>query len=156
MSRIAHHSGFTLIEIIVSIGIDTLLMFIAVVAWSSISARSRSEDVQTRVISLLREGREKTLARVGASSWGVHFEATQITLFPGTSFVVGLASSTVYAVPGDVRITWWALSGGGADVLFQSFTGETRQDGLVSIQRLNDTSVEKKVRVYSSGYVEGI
>ena len=73
------NKGFTIIEIIVAIVIITLLMFVAMIAWQSISSRSRAEDAQTGVISLLKEGREKTLARVGGTAWGVRMENTQVT-----------------------------------------------------------------------------
>ena len=151
-----NNRGFTLIELTVSIVIVMLLVLISMVAWRSISARSRVEDTQRQIISFLKEARERTLARVGGTSWGVHFETNQATLFPNASFVAGLASSTVYVVPGGARITSWSLSGGGAVVLFQSLSGATNQDGVVTLQQVNDATVEKKLRVSPSGYVEGL
>lgn len=154
MPRYDQKRGFTLIEILVSVGIIVLLAAGALLSFSkSRNAQNLSTSGQD-VLSLLRLAQSKSLAGEDNTSWGVSFPAAnpdQYILFRGTSFAASTFQET-YTVARGIEIANVALAGGGRDVIFKRLTGETDQSGTFDI-RTTTLSDVFSVTVASSGKV---
>lgn len=127
-----HNQGFTLIEILITVGIIAILGASAMVSFTtSRNVRDLTTSSQN-VLSVLRLAQSKTLAGENNSAWGVHLESNQITLFQGDAFV-GSPLTKVYPLPDSIEITSIILSGGGNDIGFKRVTGKTDQTGTFVI-----------------------
>ena len=78
--------GFTLIEMLLSVGIISLLVGISLPIYVSFQTRNDLEVTAQSIVSMLR--RAQTYARNGNndSTWGVAIQAGNATLFKGGSF----------------------------------------------------------------------
>lgn len=127
--------GFTLLEILISVGIIALIGSLGLVSFIS-SRRTRDLNVETQsVLAILRLAQSKTLSAEGGEPWGMHLESDKYTLFPAqNSFNAVTASNTVYILPSTLEIANISLSGGGQDVIFQRISGRTPQSGTFELR----------------------
>lgn len=127
--------GFTLIEILISVGIIALIGSLGLVSFIG-SRRIRDLNVGTQsALAVMRLAQSKTLAAEGGEPWGVHLESDKYTLFPAqNSFSVMTASNTVYILPSTLEIANISLAGGGQDIIFQRITGKTAQSGAFELR----------------------
>lgn len=159
----SRHAGFTLIELIIVMGILAVLFTIGSIGFfRTQGATYLTEAVDTLVADM---NTQQTKAMAGASAdgtlipgYGVHFETTTYTLFTGTSYSAGAATNIVIPLPDNV------------DVMVAGFTNRTlvyaRASGEVSGYVTNQDYVDlrstvtgetKRIRVNALGVVvEGI
>lgn len=143
-------AGFSFVEIIVVAGVVALVGAVLVSSLLT-SRRVHNLAVGTQdVVSLLRLAQSKTLAGEDTSVWGIHLEASQVTLFRGNSF----ASATfteVHPISDTLQIANISLQGGGVDVIFKSLSGATDQYGSFALQAKGTQNFSNSIAVESDG-----
>jgi len=149
--------SFSLIEILIIIGIVITLVAIAVPSYRFFQKETDLNNSAEEIINVLRLAQNKTLASEGASRYGVYFNQStnphQYTLFKGGSYA-GRDSSfdENHKLADSLEISEINLSGG-SEVVFDRILGTTSQFGSVSI-RLKDTPEKvKTIYVDNSGQV---
>src|SRR3989344_6037091 len=153
-TRYSLHSsskGFTLIEIIVAIGVMSI---IGTTLFIGFSAATESADLKTsafKVVDALQFARTRTIASLASSQYGVHFEQTQYVLFRGATYDAFDLNNIVYILPSRVEIANITLAGGGSDVVFDRITGKTAQNGTLTVRLVADPSKLKTIEVAVSG-----
>ncbi len=147
------HQGFSIIEILIVLGIMAILTGITFSVFSSVKKAQALEKDRDSIIEVLRQARSQTLSSKNASQYGVHITSSQITLFTGTSYSVGNSSNQDFILQGSDTIVTISLTGGGSDVVFNRLTGETNQNGTITISSPS-TSQTKTVTIYKTGLVE--
>ena len=145
--------GFTLIEILVAVGILALLAALAVSGLSSFQESGDLLRTADSVAGMLRDARGRTLASKNDLQYGVHFDANQAVLFEGVTYSAGAASNEEIIFPFRVEISSIAL-GGGSDVVFRRLSGEAITTGTIAVGVKKNPAKTKEVRVYESGVVE--
>src|SRR3989338_8514855 len=145
------HNGFTLIEVIVAIAVAVAVGSIAFVGYRSMSAGSELKTAAFKAVDILNLARQRTLASLAASNYGVHFEQGQFILFKGAIYDPLDPDNIFYPLTDSLEISEIVLSGGGSEVVFNRITGETANTGTVKIQVQDDSSRFKTVEVLSSG-----
>lgn len=145
--------GFTIVELIVVLSLIGVVFIVTMVAWSGLSTRALSEEIEQEIVSLIQLAREKTLSRQNGASYGVHFTSSTVTVFPGSTFADGATSNTAYALPANFEIGVTNLRGGGVDIFFLPFSGTTNQDGAVRLDHTT-SDITRTITIYASGYVE--
>ena len=144
--------GFTLVEVLIAIAVITILGGIGVVSFNaSRNVRDLTTSAQN-MISIIRVAQSKTLAGENDSSWGVHLQTNQITLFAGDTFAASTFTQA-YALPPSIEITNIALTGGGSDIIFQRVTGQTNQNGTFALDVIASPSNLFSVTIDSSGKI---
>lgn len=146
--------GFSLVEIIVTLGILAIVSAIVLSSLSSNTDREALAKNADAAASVLTEARSLTTSAKSASNYGVHLESTGPTLFTGTTYSAGASSNRSLALNARVSITNISLTGGGSDVVFSKLTGNTSQDGTFRVTLVSDPSVYKTVIIYKTGLVE--
>ena len=146
--------GFTLVEIVVTLSIIGIALFLIFGGFSSFFAASKFDRMREDAVSLFRKAREKTIARDGEFSYGVHIEENRLVLFRAPTFVNGDLSNGVYNPLSDFHIASWSLEGGVSDVTFQSITGEADVTGTVTIKKRDDATFQAVLRIVKTGVIE--
>lgn len=143
--------GFTLIEIIVAIGV---LAIIGTTIFVGFSAATESADLKTsafKVVDALQFARTRTIASLASSQYGVHFEQTQYVLFRGATYNASDPDNIVYPLSLRVEIADITLAGGGSDVVFDRITGKTTQNGTVTVRLTADPTQLKTIEISVAG-----
>jgi len=143
--------GFTLMEVLIAIGIVIVLTTLVGFSFSAYRKSSDVTAVTDSLLSYLKEARADTLSSKSDSSWGVHIETSRIVIFKGASFTNGAPGNRQTTLPNTTQISSISLTGGGSDVLFKRLTGETDQNGTIVIQSVADSSVTSIVTIQPTG-----
>ena len=151
-TNIYHNKGFTLVEIIVAMGIVLLLAALALVSFrASRDARDLSTSTQD-ILSIIRLAQSKTLAGEDDADWGVHLTQTQFTLFRGPAFA-GSTLTETHDLPSSLELVSITLAGGGSDIIFTRVTGATNQNGSFILRVAATPATSASFTVDSSGAV---
>ncbi|MEK9148352.1 MAG: prepilin-type N-terminal cleavage/methylation domain-containing protein [Patescibacteria group bacterium] len=143
-------AGFTLIEIIVAIAVIALL---AMVISSGIAAFRESAAIDQALdeaFELLREARSKTLGSESASSFGVHFTSSSVTLFKSWTYTAGDPANLVITLPAIVEINAIVLSTTTANVVFERLSGAAAATGTIRFIGKRSAKT-KQIEILSSG-----
>jgi Tfp pilus assembly protein FimT len=93
LSISSQNKGFTLIEIVVSIGILMMLfglgLFMTMDAFRGYTFRSERDTI----VSLLEKARSRSMANIAQTSWGVCYIAPDYVIFRGTTCTAGVATN---------------------------------------------------------------
>lgn len=150
--------GFTLVELLLIIGILIVLIALAFPAFRYFQKESDLNNSAEEIINTLRLAQNKTLASEEDSQWGIYFSTStdphQYTLFKGANFISRATSSDeIQKLPKSVEIYEINLVSGGSEVVFNRVRGETNQFGQVSIRLKTDPTKTKTIYIENSGQV---
>lgn len=145
-------NGFTLIEILLVVGILTLIGAVSIASFvNSRNVRELNTSGQN-LLSVLRLAQSRVLAGEGSDTWGVRLEQARYILFQGTDFASS-GTTTIYTLPDNLEIVNINLSGGGQEVVFKKLTGETEQAGTFDLRIKNSATLTYPITIESSGKV---
>ncbi len=120
-------SGFTLLEIVVVVGIVAVLGTLSLVSFSNSRKVRDLTTTGQNVLSVLQAARAKAAAGEEGSQWGVHVDASQVVLFRGALYSAS-TSTTAYTLPSTIEIVSIDLAGG-HDAVFKRIDGSTKENG---------------------------
>ncbi|MCR4311067.1 MAG: type II secretion system GspH family protein [Candidatus Taylorbacteria bacterium] len=146
--------AFTLAEILIVLAVMGIVSVLVVFSFSTITGREALFKKTDVVLSLLRSARGFTLSAKDASVYGVHFESGKAVLFTGSTYSADATSNKVELVSPSVSISSVSLAGGGSDVVFNQFTGETAQYGTVTLSLVASSTQKKTITIFSTGISE--
>ncbi len=147
------HRAFSLIELVIVISIITLL---AGLIMSGLSMYRKSEALNKdaeKIVGILNDAKSRTLASHNSSQYGVHFASTTITLFTGTTYTSSSATNLVYPLTASDIISNVSLTGGGLDIVFIRLTGETSQNGTITLSSPT-TAKTRTVTIFKTGLIQ--
>lgn len=116
--------GFTLIELIVTLGIISLLVGLVTVNLLGLHEKATIDSAYTQVISDLKSQQSKSMTGVndsGTGLFGVHFAANQYTLFRGLNYSPSNPSNFDITLEGSLTAT---TAFAGSDLIFATSSGE--------------------------------
>ncbi len=148
------YKGFSLVEIVVTLGILAIVSAIVLSSLSSNTDREALAKNADAAASVLTEARSLTISSKSASNYGVRLTSVGPTLFTGTTYNASASSNRSLALNARVSITNISLTGGGSDVVFSKLTGNTSQNGTFRVALVSNPSVYKTVTIYKTGLVE--
>lgn len=145
-------SGFTLIEILVSIAVILIITILTLFSLTTLNKQVSIDSASQNILSTLRFARSQTLASKNQTTYGVHFETSKFVLFSGTSYDASATSNKDYTL-GEAEISDISLNGAGSEVIFARIRGTTTQFGTVTVRLTSDISKTKTININSSGQV---
>lgn len=145
------NSGFTLIELIIVVGIFLLLAALVVPALVFFKSQSILDFTAQEIVNTLRLAQNKTLSSEGATSFGVYFTTNQFILFKGAVYDVGSSDNEIHNLDTTLRISEINLSG--SQVIFDRLSGTTANSGSLKIELVQDSTKNRYVYIDSSGTV---
>ena len=111
-------TGFTLLEVLLSIAVITIIAGTAIPVYESFQVRNDLDIAATTFVQSLRRAQVLAEASDGDTSSGVRIDPGSITLFRGTSFASRNSSfDEIFQIPSTISIA------GNAEVVFGRFTG---------------------------------
>ena len=160
--RIGVQKGFTLVELLIVIGILIILTAVAVPSLRYFQKGSDLNNSAEEIINILRLAQNKTLVSERASQYGVYFDNLSIPhqyiLFKGPSFDLRDDSfDEIHELSKSVEIYEINLLDEALDetneIVFERLTGETSQSGNVSLILTTNLGKTKTIYIESSGLV---
>ena len=141
-------------EMVVVVAVISLLAVIVFLA-PGLTRKSEALERDSRlIVSAFDDARASTLASKGAQQYGVHVSINSVTVFVGTTYSSSASSNIVSNLSADTSITAISLAGGVSDVVFQSLSGETSQNGTLTLKLTSSPSSQKTITIYGSGLVD--
>src|SRR4051812_35458263 len=111
-------AGFSMVELMIVVGIIGLLAVGSFSAFYSVNSR-KALDINTEEIrSQLQNARALALDSKNADQWGIHFASTSLTLFEGNTYSASSSGNVVTNLDKSVQLSLISLSGGGTDIIF--------------------------------------
>lgn len=143
--------GFTLIELLATVGVVAILAAGVLISYRASSGGIELKTNALKVVDVLNLARQRTIASLGSSNYGAHFETSQFVLFKGAVYNAADPDNIFYALPATLEIADIVLAGGGADVVFDRITGKTSESGSLKVRLASDTGKFKTINILSSG-----
>jgi len=141
LARTKMSKGFTLVELLVSIGILLVLFALTTINISPLPSNALQSTTLDTLLADIKF--QETQAMSSSSSYGVHFENESYTLFKGDNYVQGLTTNTV--IPLDPGIIFSNITFPSSVIIFSSGSG----DIVGYTQGLDSFVFESSVNVYS-------
>lgn len=142
-------SAFTIIEIMIVVGIITILAGISIPVSNIFISRNELGSEALKITDALRRARAQSMYAVEDSAWGVHFTSADYTIFRGSSYNASDAFNDTFTLPGILNISGITITGGGSDIIFDRITGVTSTFGTTTIQ--GDSSESRTIVVNPGG-----
>jgi prepilin-type N-terminal cleavage/methylation domain-containing protein len=139
--------GVTFIELMVVIGVLTILFAISVPSFIFFQKGSSLDNDAEKIISVLKLAQSKTLASESAGQYGVYFQADRYVLFKGQNYALrDVSFDKEYDLSSEVEIY-----DGLSEVVFDRLTGLVDDPGFVSLRLISDPSDGKTIYIEGSG-----
>ena len=120
--------GFTLLEVLLSIGLITVLAGLSLPVYQALQNRNDLDITAVTVAQTLRRAQLLSQAMDGDTSWGISIQTGSITLFRGTSYAARDTSfDEVFDVPTSIT------QSGVGEVVFAKFTGMPQTTGTITL-----------------------
>ncbi len=145
--------GFSILELIVVLAVMAILVAIFLNTFIVFRKNQALAKDSETIALVLNEARNLTLDSKNSSNYGVHITSSKVTFFVGNTYGAGNSGNMDYALNTTDTIITISLTGGGSDVAFQRLTGETSQNGTVTISSPG-ISQTKTVTIYKTGLIE--
>lgn len=137
--------GFTLVELLLVIGLAALIGAISAPALYSFVSSSFFTNGVEIMMRTLRTAQNYSISGRDDSSWGVHYEVGKLVLFKGTDYATRDPSfDTSTPLPTAVVIVGWS------DLYFDRLRGRPSQTINIEVQALGR---EAEIKVRSEGSI---
>jgi prepilin-type N-terminal cleavage/methylation domain-containing protein len=145
--------GYTLIELLVSMGILAILFAITTINISPLPSNTVQTTNLDTLLSDIRS--QQTQAMSSDASYGVHFEAGSYTLFLGSTYTQGLSANSVISL--DPGITFINVTFPSSVIVFSPGSGDITgytagQDSFTINSTVTNKSTVIKINKYGASY----
>ena len=136
--------GFSLVEIVVVVGIISLLGSVSVATYIAYRDQADFTSTHTSLLQLIESARHQARTGVADTSWSLELESDRITLFAGTDYATRDDSlDHVLLLPPDTTLT------GPDTVTFLQVTGYPDPPASYELQS-GDDNVEITINTYGT------
>lgn len=145
--------GFTFIELLIVLGIMSIIALVALPFFSNSISRNDLQTSAWQLANDLRRARSAAMAAQSNSAWSVHLQSDRHVLFVGTTYNASDPNNLITLLPATITLSAITLNGGGSDVRFSKIKGQTTDFGTITVMDNNsgDTIV---VSVNAAGHIQ--
>ncbi len=145
--------GFSLYEIIIAIAIAGIITALGGTVFFDLAGKQSLDKDTTTALSYIEKARMLTINSANATTYGIKFASSTVTIFPGTSYASATASNTVFTLSGRTTISSVSLSNSTTTFYFQRLTGMPTATGTITFKQVNGTST-KQILISGTGLAE--
>lgn len=145
--------GFTLLELLVVIGILAVLGAIVISSFYNFRSHRALELATKEARQIFEEARSRTLASVDDSRYGVFVATNKVVLFKGEDYIASDPENFVLELGPRVIISNFSFSPSTNIVLFERGTGEASASGFVEISLTNNSEKSQRVTISKQGII---
>ena len=139
------HKGFSLIEIIVVLGIISILAGISVVGYTRFRSQSNLEIATGIMVQALRFAKSNSEQVNNNSNWGVYVNSEEITVFSGTNYASrDTSKDKKVLLPSGVTVS------GLSEIIFEKVSGSVGVTGSIIITSPDTT---KNISINEKGTI---
>ncbi len=152
--------GFTLTELLVTMGVLAILIALSAPAFRTFQNESDLQNATEEIRDVLQLAQSRTLASENESQYGVYFTTGvsphQYIFFQGSGYASrDPAQDQVFTLPSSVEFVSFDFEvSGGQEVVFNRLTGTTGDAGNMVLRLRDDASRTQTLYVESLGNVE--
>ena len=129
------NTGFTLIEVMLSLAAISIIAGISIPIYQSFQARNDLDIATVSIVQTMRRAQILAQAVDGDTSWGVKLQSDSLTLFKGANYV---ARDSSFDEVFDISTT--ITPSGISEVVFAKFTGLPQTTGTITLSsNINET-----------------
>lgn len=129
----SQQTGFTLLEVLLSITIIAMLASVSVSIYRKLQIRNDLDVAATTIVQIGRRAKLRAQAMDGDSSWGIYIVQGSITLFKGDSYATRDADADEVA-----DILSVIIPTGISEIVFVKFFGEPQSTGTITLTSIDD------------------
>lgn len=115
-------NGFTIVELLVSIGILTILFALTTINITRLPSSASQSSSYDRLVADLRSQQTKAMVGYNSAAYGVHFETTSYTIFTGSNYSSGDTNN--YKVDLDPNLIFTDVKFPSSQVVFVAGSGD--------------------------------
>lgn len=147
------NSGFSLLEVLLSITILTLLLGVSIPYFYDSFLREGQQVMTTNLVHYLQSARQRAVNRVNGGYWGVHYDSAEkeFILFNGKDFPGRNTDfDEVYSYNNQIGID--SSVGSSGDIVFEPGTGSLLNIQAIELKIYSNQKAEP-VTILSSGVI---
>jgi prepilin-type N-terminal cleavage/methylation domain-containing protein len=145
-----HTKGYSLIEVLLVVGMFAVLAIIAFPSAMQESGNSKLRSAVKQMESSAFVAQQNAYAGLGDASYGVAFYVNKYTIFIGSS-VLTASSKEDILLPSNMTIGQIILTGGGNEVLFTKGNIKPNKSGTIA---LKDSVSTYMLNISSEGLIQ--
>lgn len=142
--------GFTLMEILIVLGILMLIFLVAFPKFAEIRNNQVLKSGVEDIITSINKAKSQTLASLNSLEYGVHFSQNSVTIFPGDTYIAGSSANEVIDIFLPANISSISLVGGVSTLHFSRLTGMPSTSGTITI---SNSTTSKTITISAAGAV---
>ncbi|MDO8429737.1 MAG: fibronectin type III domain-containing protein, partial [bacterium] len=148
--KLKANAGFTLLELMVIMGITATIGSVSYLSISGFMARNTLELTAQELLAHLRDARQRAVSQDQSSQWGVHLKADAsdidyYEIFYGASYAGGTIVQKIVLPPAIQFLT--PAQGASDDIIFMKATGKVNVSHVIVLALVNDTSVTRAINI---------
>jgi len=145
-------TGFTLIEILISIAIIGILSVVIFASINMFRNRQIIKNATIEVTQAIEEAKVKTITSYNDEIYGVHFGESDISIFTGETYDAEDPDTIVLFADDSISFNL-SLSDDGENIVFKRLTGETDDTGSILIELVSNSDYNQTINIDETGGV---
>lgn len=141
-----NNSGFTLLEVLLSVAIIALITGIGIPIYQSFQTRNDLDIAANTIAQSLRRAQSLSQASDSDISWGLRVQNGSIVLFQGSSY--GTRDTTfdeIFDLPQSITPS------GVSEIVYSKFFGEPQAIGTITL--ISDTNETRTITINAKGTI---
>jgi len=150
--------GFTLVELLVSIGIIVILAGVSFLALQRNRSTSELKAAMQQMVTVIRGAQSRAVSQASSTTWGVYFANATATrpffaLFSSTTYTTATQVGTYPLPPSVTYVVSTLASGATTSVIFSVGTGQANAAKTISLVLKNNPAVSSTLTIATSGLI---
>lgn len=142
-----HLTGFTIIEVLLSVVIMSMIAGVGIPIYQSFQNRNELDIASVSITQSLRRAQVLAQAVDGDTAWGLYVQSGSITLYKGNNFIArDTGFDEDFQIPTNITIS------GTQEYVFSKFTGEPLSTGVITLTSVNNES--RTITVNEKGMID--
>lgn len=150
-------SGFSLIEILLTLSILAIISASIFIWFSNYQRQAEMESASKMIVNSLRDARSRSICGKDFMRWGIFFDGAnnKFILFRDEGGYAGATVKEENYLSNYVKFDGSSLLGGCNEIIFEKINGATAQNCIIKIIDKSDSANFIDITITDSGLISG-